>query len=105
MRLPSSSAYLTREADHSHNVIAVDWGKLATPAFGTLGTAFYSSAVSNVKVVGQRLGDFISWLSNQSLIDVENTHLVGHSLGAHVSGWAGNTVTNLTGKTVGRITR
>ena len=103
MTMPSHTAYLARDADHSYNIISVDWGKLATPEAGPASGLFYISAVDNVRRAGQRVGQFISWLYNQSLIDLESTHLVGHSLGSHVSGWAGDTIVNITGMQVGRI--
>ena len=101
--MPSHTAYLARDADHSYNVISVDWGKLATPNAGPASGLFYVAAAANVRRAGQRVGRFISWLYNQSLIDLESTHLLGHSLGSHISGWAGDTIVNITGMQVGRI--
>ena len=98
------SAYLARNADHSYNVITVDWEKLASPNTSILfSVLFYDSAVENVAIAGKRVGEFISWLQSQGQIDPTKTHLVGHSLGSQVSGWAGATVANMTGTVLGRI--
>ena len=77
----------------------VDWGKLACTAHQE-----YSTAVKNVGKVGQHVGKFISWLHTESLVSLNNTHIVGHSLGSHVAGKAGDTVNRTVGYPVGRIT-
>ena len=84
-------------------MINVDWEKLASPNASVFSALFYDSAVENVAVAGKRVGQFISWLQSQGKIDPTKTHLVGHSLGSHVSGWAGATVANMTGTVLGRI--
>ena len=43
----------------------------------------------NTRVVGAQVKSLISKLINLEIIDVSNFHLVGHSLGAHVMGYAG----------------
>ena len=43
----------------------------------------------NARVVGAQVKVLVSNLINLNIIDVSNFHLVGHSLGAHVMGYAG----------------
>ncbi len=63
------------------NVFVVDW---SGGAFGLL----YTRAVANAKRAGLRLSDFIT----STQIDKLRAHCVGHSLGAHVCGFAGKKV-------------
>ena len=49
---------------------------------------YWQSAV-NARVVGAQVKVLVSNLINLNIIDVSNFHLVGHSLGAHVMGYAG----------------
>ena len=70
------------------NVIVADWSKGAN-----LNLPQYSTARKNVPVAGKQIGLFIDFLynstRNSSLDFHESTYLIGHSLGAHVSGFAG----------------
>lgn len=79
------------------NVFIVDWSGGAKPQL----PIDYSAAVTNVNSVAQLLGTFTNILlkiSNQN--DARKFQFVGHSLGAHISGFVGYL---LKGK-VGRIT-
>jgi len=61
----------------------------------------YNAAVRNTRPVGQHIADLIEFLvrvGNARLVDF---HLIGHSLGAHVAGFAGSSIR--TGR-VARIT-
>ncbi|CAL8129591.1 unnamed protein product [Orchesella dallaii] len=89
-----------------YNVVVVDWGMLADPKFsGDAGNLFYNFAVHNVPVVGRRVGEFVLFLmKNGALQDLDQVHLIGFSLGSHVSGNAGNTIKEMTGQIIGRIT-
>ena len=49
---------------------------------------YWQSAV-NARVVGAQVKVLVSKLIHSNIIDVSNFHLVGHSLGAHVMGYAG----------------
>lgn len=60
----------------------------------------YISAMNGVREAGQYLADFIKWLKNMG-VSLDDIHLVGHSMGAHVAGVGAGRVKN--GK-VGRIT-
>ncbi|MBE9102148.1 hypothetical protein [Vacuolonema iberomarrocanum] len=80
------------DVDPDSNVIFMDWGALGN-------TPNYVQAANSVERVGRRLGRF---LDNQNL-EATTTQVIGHSLGAHVSGIAGDTYDDLTGLSVGTI--
>lgn len=69
-------------------------------------TLLYPFIVDNVATVGEYVGDFIVFLKNNSAIyTLDQVHVLGFSLGAHVSGIAGWTVQNRTdGEKIARIT-
>ncbi|XP_062550558.1 lipase member I-like [Armigeres subalbatus] len=62
------------------NICIVDWGNLAIIG--------YMIAVKNTFIVGQYLADFITYLNKQG-IPLSKVTLVGHSLGAQISGHIG----------------
>lgn len=55
-------------------------------------------------LLGQYLGELLNSLYVNYSADPSKIHLVGHSLGAQVSGLAGETLQNLSSVSVGRIT-
>ncbi|CAK1580964.1 unnamed protein product [Parnassius mnemosyne] len=71
-------------ANADHNVIVLDWSVIADKD--------YATAVIGVPRVGQRLGQFLAFLSLVTGTSFKTMHLVGHSLGAHVVGNAGRTL-------------
>ncbi|XP_042883950.1 pancreatic lipase-related protein 2-like isoform X3 [Penaeus japonicus] len=73
------------------NVIYVDWSEGAI--------RLYSRAVANARVVGLEIAHLVTWLGKNSGLQAKDVHLIGHSLGAHVCGYAGERVPGL-----GRIT-
>ncbi|KAL4235573.1 hypothetical protein ACF0H5_003969 [Mactra antiquata] len=67
-------------------VITVDWGS---------GSGFpYSQAAANTRVVGAEISRLINFLRQQG-VRLNQFHLIGHSLGAHIVGYAGNRVPGL----------
>lgn len=64
--------------------------------------SLYTWSAFNTEGVGKIIGAAIAELSN--VVDVDGIHLIGHSLGAHICGYAGRHFTSLTNKSVGRIT-
>ncbi|XP_030326561.1 endothelial lipase isoform X2 [Strigops habroptila] len=84
------SALQEREKDA--NVVVVDWLSLAHQ--------LYTDAVNNTQIVGKSIARLLDWLQENPLFQLENVHLIGYSLGAHVAGFAGNHVHG----TIGRIT-
>lgn len=57
-------------------------------------------AVANTYVVGAMMGYLIEKIVRKFEYEKKNVHLIGHSLGAHISGFCGKK----TGSAVGRIT-
>ena len=87
------------------NIVVVDWGKLALPEVPVIAPIFYPLVVVNVWNTWVRLGEFVSWLVDQSAItDLKSVHIVGFSLGSHVSGKAAIDVKARYNQTVGRVT-
>ena len=73
------------------NVVIVDWKS---------GADFpYAQASSNTQLVGAEIAKLIKVLVEKTGADINEFHLIGHSLGSHVAGYAGERLTNL-----GRIT-
>ncbi|KAF5270633.1 hypothetical protein FQA39_LY01371 [Lamprigera yunnana] len=85
-------AYLSR--NESYNIMQVDWGCLAS-------FPWYTEAVNNSIIVGKRLGKFLKFYNNSGELRIDKLHLIGFSLGSHISGFIGKFL----GKSViGRIT-
>jgi hypothetical protein len=61
----------------------------------------YSIAVQNARPTGEHIAELIEFLVAQTGAKLEDFHIIGHSLGGHVAGFAGQSIK--TGK-VGRIT-
>ncbi|XP_035781036.1 phospholipase A1 VesT1.02-like [Anopheles albimanus] len=70
----------------NYNVIVVDWSACAM-AWN------YAKAVGCVPMVGKALGSLLDELQRSGGLLLEEVYLIGHSLGAHVAGIAGKTVT------------
>ncbi|PAA54812.1 hypothetical protein BOX15_Mlig016265g1, partial [Macrostomum lignano] len=78
-----------------YNVIQLDWSQ---------GNGYpYTLATANTRVIGALVAQFIVWLESNFGANRENFHLIGHSLGAHVSGYAGERLSTGS-KKLGRIT-
>ncbi|XP_075731186.1 inactive pancreatic lipase-related protein 1 isoform X2 [Rhipicephalus microplus] len=73
------------------NVFIVDWSHA--------NVGIYDSACANARIVGAELALFIRKLKEAFGADPRKMHIIGHSLGAHVAGYAGANTT-----TLGRIT-
>jgi len=79
------------------NFISVDWQKLA-------GGINYMRAVSSSTIVGELTGQLINFLLEQGA-DLNNFHVIGFSLGAHVAGKAGATANGLVPRITGNNLR
>lgn len=76
----------------SYNIFYIDWS-------GPANKSFHESA-ANSKPVGEFIADFFM----ASKINVKNIHIIAHSLGAHVAGFAGKHVFGKIRRKLGRIT-
>ncbi|XP_035206595.1 pancreatic triacylglycerol lipase-like [Stegodyphus dumicola] len=86
------------------NVFVVDWSDGSSPSVWRYGVFTYEKAVANTRMIGAEVGLFIKQLMDATKIDPKLIHVVGHSLGAHVSGYAGEWVLRNETKLIGRIT-
>lgn len=67
------------------NIFTIDWEALAADAN-------YVNVKATVVPVAEVVAELIDWLIATFNLDVQNLHLVGHSLGAHVVGNAGSRI-------------
>lgn len=72
----------------------MDWGVISN------NPVYYIPMMATSKV-GKHYGVYLNYLVENVGLNPENIHLVGHSLGAHVSGFAAR---ELRQGTIGRIT-
>ncbi|CAN9512995.1 unnamed protein product [Ophioblennius macclurei] len=84
------SAVMQRE--NQANVVVVDWISMAQQ--------LYPDAVNHTHDVGLDIAAMLDWLQDELQLPLQNVHLIGYSLGAHVAGYAGMYVRG----TIGRIT-
>ncbi|XP_071119067.1 pancreatic triacylglycerol lipase-like [Haliotis cracherodii] len=77
--------------NNDYNVIIIDWGGGSAPP--------YTQATANTRIVGAVIAQLITYLKTKAGAKPEDFHILGHSLGAHVAGYAGERI-----QYVGRIT-
>ncbi|XP_026684576.1 pancreatic triacylglycerol lipase-like [Diaphorina citri] len=78
------------------NVIVNNWGAGSSPP--------YTQAVANIRLVGYMTAVLLNTLRREVGIRTEYVHLIGHSLGAHLSGYVGSTLRTVYNLKLGRIT-
>ncbi|MGB3513118.1 MAG: hypothetical protein WBA93_28665 [Microcoleaceae cyanobacterium] len=88
----ADQAQTIRGRESNANIILVDWEDGANKLW-------YFSSASITEDVGNELA---TYLSNNNL-DPNYTNLIGHSLGAHVAGFAGSTYLESTGDSISQI--
>lgn len=76
-------------------MITVDWSR------GTRGIR-YDKSTANTRVVGATVGKMVEALMKNTGVSLSNVHLIGHSLGAQIMGYAGKELRRF--GQVGRIT-
>lgn len=82
------SAYLEKG---NYNVVLLNWEYLASPITQNFAGSYLNWAVPNAKGLGQKFADVLENLFKAGL-NIDKTHYIGHSLGAHILGIAGNTL-------------
>lgn len=87
----------------------VDWSKLSTPPIIptplTTLPGYVEVVLKIVDIVGERIACFIIWLNNEMVLEFNDVHIIGHSIGAHVAGETGKRVQYLMdGEKIGRLT-
>ncbi|GFX80309.1 pancreatic lipase-related protein 2 [Trichonephila clavipes] len=73
--------------NNDYNVIIVDWSKGNGPP--------YTQATANCRVVGAEVAFLIKQLEEIKGVSPMNCHIIGHSLGAHIAGYAGERLNKL----------
>lgn len=76
-------------------MIVVGWGILAADP--------YPTAANNTRRVGEYLGVFLEFLCRESNLEYKDVHMCGHSLGAHVAGFAGAFLDGRIGRITGEL--
>ncbi|XP_015113174.1 pancreatic triacylglycerol lipase [Diachasma alloeum] len=83
------SNYLSEE---DCNVVIVNWFPISIKE--------YHVAAKLTEQIGAYVGEFLHFLNAETNISLANVHILGHSLGAHIAGFAGSSLSG----NVGRIT-
>ncbi|KAL4716380.1 hypothetical protein ACJJTC_006742 [Scirpophaga incertulas] len=89
---PAVSAVINSYLDRGDsNVVLLNWKEMAASIYPNIANSYLRWAAPNARKLG---AIFAETLSNMSAagFDLNKTHLVGHSLGAHIFGIAGNTL-------------
>ncbi|VEN53807.1 unnamed protein product [Callosobruchus maculatus] len=81
---------------HDYNVIVYDWYAIGGDC------DYIGKVLPRMEEVGAYYAKFLEYLVENLGADPKDIHLIGHSLGAHVIGFAGRRLKN--GKKLGRIT-
>ncbi|GBM23928.1 Pancreatic lipase-related protein 2 [Araneus ventricosus] len=75
------------------NVMIVDWSKGSQPP--------YIQAVANARVVGAEIARMVNALKKFGNLTTSMLHIVGHGLGAHVAGYAGQSILPMVNRITG----
>uniref|UniRef100_A0A1B0FEN7 Lipase domain-containing protein n=1 Tax=Glossina morsitans morsitans TaxID=37546 RepID=A0A1B0FEN7_GLOMM len=88
---------LRYEPEGQAAVILIDWGNGSSPP--------YVQAVANIRLVGAITAHVMHMIYEElSFTDSSKIHIIGHSLGSHLAGYAGYHLQKDFGLKVGRIT-
>lgn len=91
------NSLLDADTEQKASVIIVDWGGGSSPP--------YAQAVANIRLVGAITAHIIHMIYDElKLANLDRVHMLGHSLGAHLSGYTGYTLSKDFGLHLGRIT-
>ncbi|XP_013067234.1 inactive pancreatic lipase-related protein 1-like [Biomphalaria glabrata] len=70
-----------------YNIIVVDWSRGNLPP--------YTQATANTRVVGAQIAELVKELIRTKGVTAADFHIIGHSLGSHISGYAGERIPGL----------
>lgn len=73
--------YIIRDAymrEGDYNIIGVDWSKLCAND--------YLNAMRGAYETAEHLGSLLNWMARRCGVRLQDIHIIGHSLGAHVAG-------------------
>lgn len=102
MSVRIKNAYLT--AKRHVNVVVVEWGKLSNP-FCCICPWAYSAVVNkSLPLASSRVSQFVQFLVDNEFAVLNEIHLVGYSLGAHLSGAVGGSIKEKYKDLLARIT-
>ncbi|XP_067641470.1 pancreatic triacylglycerol lipase isoform X2 [Eurosta solidaginis] len=88
---------LSSEPEGNAAVVLIDWGGGSNPP--------YVQAVANIRLVGAITAHVIHMLYEElHLPNLKNVHIIGHSLGSHLAGYAGTHLQRDFGLKLARIT-
>lgn len=90
---PLTDAFLKKG---DFNIITVNWSK---PAHDS-----YPVSVVNTRGVGYRVGNLLVKIHKEKKVDVKDIHIIGHSLGAQVAGFAAKQFKKSVGTKVRHVT-
>ncbi|XP_035727793.1 uncharacterized protein LOC118444057 [Vespa mandarinia] len=76
----------------NYNVISINWFPASLKEYGI--------AAKLTRQIGKYIAEMLDFLVSQTGLSLDDVHILGHSLGAHVAGFAGMKVSG----TIGRIT-
>ncbi|WP_413200005.1 hypothetical protein [Nostoc piscinale] len=85
-------AQTIRQRESNANIILVDWEAGAS-------SLYYPTAAGNTRDVGNQLATYL----RSRGVAPSDVNLIGHSLGAHVAGFAGTAYRAATGSSIGQI--
>ncbi|CAG0901835.1 unnamed protein product [Darwinula stevensoni] len=80
----------------NQNVVVLSWLGGSGPP--------YTQAVANIRLVGVMAAHFLAFLAREAGTRMEEVHVVGHSLGAHMASYIGSTLKDMGVGRLGRIT-
>lgn len=88
---------LDADKEGTASVVVVDWGGGSSPP--------YVQAVANIRLVGAITAHVVFLLYEElQFPNLDKVHMIGHSLGSHLSGYTGYTLQKDFGLKMGRIT-
>lgn len=91
------NALLDKDQSSISSVITIDWSGGASPP--------YTQAVANIRLVGVMTAHILYMVYEQlKMKNFDNVHMIGHSLGAHLSGYTGHALQKHCSQSLGRIT-